>query len=87
MQSIITDCYTWVDALDQVRQSTEKLKEKAIWLVEFVQREGFRTMNGMVDTSLQYGLILLLGVLLTVALTECCMRQVNGCGSSLCWSD
>lgn len=48
VQSIIIDCYTWVDALDQVRRSTEKLKEKAIWLVGFVQLEGFRTMDGMV---------------------------------------
>lgn len=81
------DCNTWVDALDQVRRSTEKLKEKTIWLMAFVELEGFKTMDGMIDTSLQYGLVPLLGVLLIVALTEYCMRQINGCGFHLCWSD
>lgn len=75
---------TWVDDLDQVRRSTEKLKEKTIWFMGFVQLVVFRTMDCMVDANLQYGLILLLGVLLIAVLTECCMRQINGFGSSLC---
>lgn len=43
----------------------------------FVQSEEFRTMDGMVDTSVQYGLVLLLGVLSIAALTECCMYETN----------